>query len=634
MQKTIAPIPTLECDLVLRGGVTSGIVYPSAIRRIAERYRFRSIGGASAGAIGAAFAAAAECGRSSGRSSAGFARLDQVIDEIGRPGFVASLFQPRSDLKAVFDVILLAQRRAWAKVVGVIWRSGAAIKRAAAICLLALAAIAFAYVIVSCIRSEASWLTALVLLASVPLGVCGLWLAFRILRSFVSTTLAGITENGFGLCSGTFDKQQTGAVLSDWIHGHMQALAGKPNDQPLTFGELWDPSNSRADAATQRDIDLRVMVTNLTLSRPHCFPLGDQDPIDLYFDPEQLAHVLPQAVVDHMVKAAPPDSVESKSGSRLLHLPDARELPVLFAVRASLAFPLLLSAVPVYARDHHRAELVPCWLSDGGISSNFPVHLFDSPIPTRPTFGIVLLPATAVEHDEDNTPGKGRQHASAEELVFLPTRMAQGHGELWNVAPSQSERRLPWFLSAILDTAMSWHDNQQMRLPGFRERIARVFLRDSEGGLNLDMDQKTLSDLIERGADAGNKLASKFSNPDSSPSNTGWKEHRWTRFRASLPAAYTWVRQFRMGYQYESATGDPRSLSELVSSAETLRTQRPQLVSYPFPSEEQQSAVTELVSYIIRAVESQSTRDSSPPDQDPTAPRPQCRLRAVPVVMG
>ena len=49
----------LECDLVMRGGITSGIVYPRAIAKLAETYNFRSIGGTSAGAIAAAATAAA-----------------------------------------------------------------------------------------------------------------------------------------------------------------------------------------------------------------------------------------------------------------------------------------------------------------------------------------------------------------------------------------------------------------------------------------------------------------------------------------------------------------------------------------------------------------------------------------------
>ncbi|VAW01213.1 RpoH suppressor, partial [hydrothermal vent metagenome] len=53
-----------ECDLIMKGGITSGVVYPYAITEIAKKYHFRAIGGTSAGAIAAAFAAAAEYARS------------------------------------------------------------------------------------------------------------------------------------------------------------------------------------------------------------------------------------------------------------------------------------------------------------------------------------------------------------------------------------------------------------------------------------------------------------------------------------------------------------------------------------------------------------------------------------------
>jgi hypothetical protein len=59
--------PKLECDLVIRGGITSGIVYPGAIAKLAETYNFRSIGGTSAGAIAAAATAAAAYGAKHGK---------------------------------------------------------------------------------------------------------------------------------------------------------------------------------------------------------------------------------------------------------------------------------------------------------------------------------------------------------------------------------------------------------------------------------------------------------------------------------------------------------------------------------------------------------------------------------------
>ena len=35
------------CDLVMKGGITSGVVYPPAICALAKEYRFKNIGGTS-----------------------------------------------------------------------------------------------------------------------------------------------------------------------------------------------------------------------------------------------------------------------------------------------------------------------------------------------------------------------------------------------------------------------------------------------------------------------------------------------------------------------------------------------------------------------------------------------------------
>src|SRR4051794_41884180 len=58
--------PERLCDIVMKGGITSGVVYPNAVLELAAAYRLKSIGGASAGAIAAAAAAAAEYGRAGG----------------------------------------------------------------------------------------------------------------------------------------------------------------------------------------------------------------------------------------------------------------------------------------------------------------------------------------------------------------------------------------------------------------------------------------------------------------------------------------------------------------------------------------------------------------------------------------
>src|SRR3954464_3621615 len=100
----------LECDLVMKGGITSGVVYPLAVCRVAEKYRLCNIGGASAGAIAAVAAGAAEDGRATGnrRDGAGFAGLEKLPEkltaEVGptRQPRLLSLFQPTEEASPLF----------------------------------------------------------------------------------------------------------------------------------------------------------------------------------------------------------------------------------------------------------------------------------------------------------------------------------------------------------------------------------------------------------------------------------------------------------------------------------------------------------------------------------------------------
>ena len=94
--------PTQWCDVVMKGGITSGVVYPAAVGELAGKYRFRSIGGTSAGAIAAALTAAAELGR--GSPGGGFNRLARLPDELAHD--LLSLFQPARRTRTAFAVLL------------------------------------------------------------------------------------------------------------------------------------------------------------------------------------------------------------------------------------------------------------------------------------------------------------------------------------------------------------------------------------------------------------------------------------------------------------------------------------------------------------------------------------------------
>src|SRR5947209_2358340 len=96
---------TKTCDLVMKGGLTSGIVYPAAVLELAKTYKFSCVGGTSAGAIAAAITAAAEAGR----DKRGFEKLEQVAAEIAKPGFLLQIFQasgPTQPLMNLFVAVL------------------------------------------------------------------------------------------------------------------------------------------------------------------------------------------------------------------------------------------------------------------------------------------------------------------------------------------------------------------------------------------------------------------------------------------------------------------------------------------------------------------------------------------------
>ena len=93
------------CDIVMKGGITSGVVYPLAAVELSRHYTFKNVGGTSAGAIAAAAVAAAEHGRSNGKG-AGFERLEELPDWFGEE--LTSVFQPSATTKPLFDIVLAA----------------------------------------------------------------------------------------------------------------------------------------------------------------------------------------------------------------------------------------------------------------------------------------------------------------------------------------------------------------------------------------------------------------------------------------------------------------------------------------------------------------------------------------------
>lgn len=94
--------PKDACDIVMKGGITSGVVYPLAIYKLSQNYRFENIGGTSAGAIAAVMTAAAEYGRETG----GFEKIKALPEDLSTT--LIDKFQPTPQFAPLFQVTRMA----------------------------------------------------------------------------------------------------------------------------------------------------------------------------------------------------------------------------------------------------------------------------------------------------------------------------------------------------------------------------------------------------------------------------------------------------------------------------------------------------------------------------------------------
>lgn len=546
----LPPDPQDECDIVMKGGITSGVVYPLAVVELARKYRLRSIGGTSAGAIAAGLTAAAELRRRRG-SLAGFEELARLPEFLQKN--LTSLFQPTPATRPLFEVLLT-----WIGPGGVWRKIGRSLATAIRSQLLAF------------MGGAVLGLLLFLLLVALPATVlrpvwAGLVLFLFILAggwgaAMVACGIRGyraIEKNAFGLCSG-LGTDASRPALTPWLAATLDRIAGKaPDDKkPLIFGDLWGVGGSE-----DREIDLQVMTTNLTHGWPMRLPFVSRE---LLFDPTELRAFFPERIVQWMEDHPSAEAV--KRGPvpppNLRYLPDPADLPVVVAARMSLSFPVLISAIPLYAADFlwnaekeaWETHFKRCWFSDGGIGSNFPVHFFDQLVPSRPTFGINLRPFREDRPRQDDE----------SKNVWFPSATGQG------VRPTFTPiSDLFSFIAAILGTMQNWVDNTQMRLPGYRDRVVHVHLTDDEGGMNLAMPPERIRALTARGQAAGRKIVAEFD----------WDRHRWTRYRsvmdqlreklAGMAAVYgTGLRQFLDGRVFSESPyrlrGDKKRLLGLT----------------------------------------------------------------------
>jgi hypothetical protein len=325
----------------------------------------------------------------------------------------------------------------------------------------------------------------------------------------------------------------------------------------LWFGTDWQPVDvlkpEHQDAATEprsRIVNLELMTSELVHGVPFRFPLRIEEQTEKPADPAMpleptvflhkpdLASVFPQDVIDVLTEGAATKAYDVTDGSEvaeLYPLPRPWNLPVIFAVRLSMALPALLQAVRVYrsvpyheVRDEFGSQIVapnnptvsypggdgsrnwvePLWFTDGGVTSNFPIHFFDQPLPEWPTFGINLAPHPKGFENQD---------------VWLPSDWQSRTSPASPLAASMAS-----FAGAIVNTARGWRDTTQTFMPAFRGRVAWVRQRKDEGGANLFMTPDQIASLALRGAVAGARLRRRFATEEQ------WQRHQWIRFRVAL----------------------------------------------------------------------------------------------------
>jgi len=545
--------PQKSCNLVMKGGLTSGVVYPSAIVEIARTHQLHKIGGASAGAIAAAAAAAAEFKRQQSKKRddfSGYTALSEIPKSLG-PN-LEKLFQPSKKLAPLFKIFLTMIKRknmpSLSKPFVFLFRAIFGYWRIT----LPIAVLSTILFVLNPIFGH-SWLVnilmgaALIMISTLLIMVC-------LYRDLTDT----MAKHDFGLCSGLTQKGYKHHALTPWLSDQIDGIAyGKKylsieNRKPLTVGDL-----------QKYDISIAAMTTDLSSGRPYQLPFRSNIH---FYSVKEFEEIFPKNIMSYLEKNS--KSVESSdpnSPKDLRSLPAGSKMPVIMIARMSLSFPFLICAVPLYRvdytlrdKDTGQAPFVRCLFSDGGISSNFPIHFFDTFLPERPTFGISLAAYDNTRH-------------SAVDKIRLPSK--QRHPDSLYAHPITT---VAGFFGSILNTAKDWQDTLQSRLPGYADRIVTIRLDPKEeGGMNLAMKEDQIDNLERLGYLAGRCFIPKENeqdierNADQSELNKGHRfdleKHKFARAYSTMPVLEETLIDFAASFD-GPATPESQHWSDLISN--------------------------------------------------------------------
>lgn len=671
------------CDIIMKGGVASGVVYPWAILELARKYRLRNLGGTSVGAMAASIAAACEYGRRQGNPNS-YEVMRRLPSELGKDDgsgdnfpkktVMLSLFQPAEPAQKLFNLIVdilndhyknnqpsgKKKFGLWGialkhilRNIGPIWPLTLFISLSVMLVQIAilrygydgtaLEFISYQSVSGKDLLSLGIWIVASYLIVLVVKFLY--WIVVDLKKDILN----GMIKNDLGLCRGSSQYSREGEpvpALIEWMHEAVQRGAGLRIDgTPLTFEDLWraplwpggaSPVLDKNGVPTERSINLEMITTNVTHGRPYRLPLLKSDP-RLFFDVKMWEKFFPAEVMNWLVKVSEPykpispqDPSASSADQNLRELPTGK-LPILVAARLSLSYPLLFSTVPVYAIDYDETKderiIRLCRFSDGGLCSNFPIHFFDSALPRWPTFGLSL---------DDRKP-------EDKVAVRLPMHQDDGKFDGWypielndgtysaqaselNDQRMQPEkfRVLSRFLWSAYLTSKDWRDRTAIKMPHVRRRVVRLGLRAAlgEGQLNIGMSEEKILNMAKiYGTASGKLLCDAYAPEDGSNEPTdAWREHLWVRLHVLLEGVGDLLDRFGVASATEGHTVDTNQILQKATIEPAIKN----AIDNRVISDSQRDELRALVSRIVDLESALSSRGEVPHKPEPL---PELRLR-------
>lgn len=634
------------CDLVMKGGVTSGLVFPGSVAELSKNFTFCNIGGTSAGAIAAVVTAAAEYRRFQNPTAAcnadgihpAFSDVLGVAQELGAPSKVrdatrmVDLFQAPPHLQPALALALAATKKGanskLAAALAVHRKHWPAMKEANVGLLLG---VGLATLSVFGFTQNATLFGGVTALATLFAGAGVYALGYLKTLKRVLGSL-GQRDHLFGLCSGKSDQHPLNGDdtenpgLTIWMHQKIQQMAGRGfADDPLTLRDLQSVSDGQ--------LTLKTMTTALNLGRPYLLPFSDPEDVGdsdtqtgFFFDRAEWERLLPKPVLNFMCEGQRPVTLDN--GQELYPFPGDERLPLLVAARMSLSFPLLLAATPLWRKvrvnlNLRRPNWERVWFSDGGLCSNFPIHLFDRMLPRRPTFAIDLEYVDPTRF-EGSKPERDLR-------VWMPqSHNVSEHLPRWYTTYSRRAQSdtLGGFALSIWNTMQNWNDTTLAAVPGYYERIARVRLKmGEEGGFSFDMTAQDIENLASYGTEAAQQLNQRYGdNPDCEPESQAtpcqldWDDHRWTRLRTSFAATQRMLHTMNVAFTDRAA-----NYPKLVAQNSAPDYQGPHAWQDPSTQSRKLGATLKDLEQVLKELDEQGAGGLN--DDNQPKPRPEMKFQ-------